>query len=198
MTDDKVINFDKSNDSVKSQSGSGTGSGEKLKSNSSDNDNLSEESDVTSKIQSLIEQLEKQKNEYLYLRAEFENYKRHALKERSDLLKFGGERIVRDLLEVLDNFERALQVEVKPENIGTFHKGIDLTARELKVMLEKHGVTQVDSQGHPFDPAQHEALTIEASTEVAPGHVLRVFKKPYKFYDKTIRTGQVVVAKKPE
>lgn len=158
----------------------------------------SDSTDLTSDVQKLQEQAEKFKNDYLYLRAEFENYKRNAIKERSELLKYGGERFIRDLLEVVDNFERALQFTVNADNFPTFKQGVELTAQELKTLLQKHSVTDIPSQGAPFDPMIHEALSAEASDQVAPGHVLHVFKKPYKLHDKVIRTGQVVVAKKPE
>lgn len=152
----------------------------------------------TSEIQKLQEQVEKYKNDYLYMRAEFENYKRNAIKERSDLIKYGGERFIRDLLEVVDNFERALQVNVTPDNIATFKQGVEITAQELKSLLNRHSVVEVPAEGAPFDPSIHEALSSEATDKVAPGHIARVFKKPYKLHDKVIRTGQVVVARKPE
>lgn len=152
----------------------------------------------TSEIQKLQEQAEKFKNDYLYLRAEFENYKRNAIKERSDLTKYGGERLVRDLLEVVDNFERALSVNVNAENFTTFKQGVDMTSQELKALLQRHNVVEVPAHGAPFDPNVHEALSSEATDQMAPGHVVRVFKKPYKLHDKLIRPGQVVVAKKPE
>ncbi len=163
-------------------------------SNPPKNENL----DASSEIQKLQEQAEKFKNEYLYLRAEFENYKRNAIKERSDLIKYGGERFIRELLEVVDNFERALQVNVGAENFNTYKQGVELTAQELKSLLQRNSVTEVPSHGAPFDPMIHEALGAEPSEQVTPGHVLRVFKKPYKLHDKLIRPGQVVVAKKPE
>ncbi|MFV8257002.1 nucleotide exchange factor GrpE [Bdellovibrio bacteriovorus] len=157
-----------------------------------------ENAEIASEIQKLQEQAEKFKNDYLYLRAEFENYKRNAIKERSDLTKYGGERLVRDLLEVVDNFDRALSVNVSAENFNTFKQGVDMTAQELKSLLQRHNVTEIPAQGAPFDPTVHEALSSEATDQMAPGHVVRVFKKPYKLHDKVIRPGQVVVAKKPE
>jgi molecular chaperone GrpE len=144
----------------------------------------------------LSEQIEKHKIDFLYLRAEFENYKKHNLKERSDLIKYGSERVARDLLSVLDNFDRALAVEIKPDTIEQFYKGVQLTANDLKALLSKHGVTEVPTQGAVFDPNFHEALTSESSDEVPAGHVLRVFQKAYKLHDKLIRPAQVVVAKK--
>ncbi|ASD62126.1 nucleotide exchange factor GrpE [Bdellovibrio bacteriovorus] len=157
-----------------------------------------ENGEIASEIQKLQEQAEKFKNDYLYLRAEFENYKRNAIKERSELTKYGGERLVRDLLEVVDNFDRALSVNVSAENFNTFKQGVDMTAQELKSLLQRHNVTEIPAQGAPFDPNVHEALSSEATDQMAPGHVVRVFKKPYKLHDKVIRPGQVVVAKKPE
>jgi molecular chaperone GrpE len=160
--------------------------------------NNQESAEATVDTQKLQEAAEKYKNEFLYLRAEFENYKRHAIKERADLLKYGGERFIRDLLDVVDNFERALNSNVGAENFATFKQGVEMTAQELRSLLQKHSVVEVPAQGAPFDPMMHEALGAEPSSEVAAGHVLRVFKKPYKLHDKLLRTGQVVVAKKPE
>lgn len=140
-------------------------------------------------------QAEKNKNDYLYLRAEFENYKKHAIKERSDLLKFGAERVMVELLNVLDNFERALETKATAENLNQYVKGIELTANELKSVLNKFGVSEVESLGKNFDPQIHEALSSEETTEFSPGQISRVFKKPYKLHDKVIRPGQVVVAK---
>lgn len=165
---------------------------------SEDNAHQSATADLGAETTKLLEEVEKFKNDYLYLKAEFENYKRHAIKERADLLKFGAERFIRDLLGVLDNFERALQMNVNGENYSSFVKGVEMTSSELKNLLAKHSVTEVASEGQPFDPNIHEALSAEPTDKVPAGHVVRVFQKPYKFYDKILRPGQVVVAKKPE
>ena len=138
---------------------------------------------------------EKFKNEYLYLRAEFENYKKQAIKERSDTRKYGAERVIVDLLGVLDIFETALATELTPETLGNFRKGIDMTAAELRSTLQRHGVTEVPSKGKPFDPSVHEALSSEETNEFPNGTVTQVFKKPYKLHDRVVRAGQVVVAK---
>lgn len=138
---------------------------------------------------------EKFKNEFLYLRAEFENYKKNVIKERSDLRKYGSERLVADLLGVLDIFETALHTELTPESLATFKKGIEMTASELRSVLQRHGVTEVTSKGQPFDPAIHEALSSEETDELPSGTVTKVFKKPYKLHDRVVRPGQVIVAK---
>ena len=140
-------------------------------------------------------QLAKAKNDFLYLYAEFENYKKNAIKERSDLRKYGSERLVVDLLNVLDIFETALELDPKPENMAQFRKGIEMTATELRATLQRNGIEEVPALGAPFDPNFHEALSSEETADLAPGHVARVFKKPYRLHERVVRPGQVVVAK---
>jgi molecular chaperone GrpE len=153
--------------------------------------------DISGEIGKLQEQAEKYKTDLLYLKAEFDNYRKNAIKERADLAKYGSERVIRDLLGVMDNFERALQTNVTPENFTTYKQGVEMTAAELKNVLAKNGVQEVPSQGQPFDPNVHEALSSEATDQVPPGHVVRVFQKAYKLHDKLVRPAQVVVAQKP-
>jgi molecular chaperone GrpE len=162
-----------------------------------DEQNQNSTTGETSEIEALKAQVEKYKNDYLYLRAEFENYKRNAIKERSDLIKYGNERMWSDLLGVLDNFDRALETTATPENLQTYVKGVEMTAQEFRQALQKNGINEVQSQGQPFDPNMHEALSSEETDSVKPGHISRVFKKAYKLHDRVIRPGQVVVAKTP-
>ena len=137
----------------------------------------------------------KLKSDYLYLYAEFENYKKQAIKERSELRKFGSERLAVDILNVLDIFETALNTELTPETMASFKKGIELTATELRSALNRHGIEELPAHGAPFNPAHHEALSSEESADMPAGHVSRVFKKPYKLHERVIRPGQVVVTK---
>lgn len=153
---------------------------------------------VMTDLENLAEELAKAKNDYLYLRADFDNYRKSVIKERSDLMKYGSERIVSAVLEVLDNFERALQTELTPETIPVYKEGIELTKNELKNALSKFGVSEVQAEGAPFDPALHEALGSEETDKVPPGHIVRIFKKAYKLHDRVIRPAQVVVAKEPQ
>lgn len=142
--------------------------------------------------------LEKAKAEYLYLKAEFDTYRRNAIRERSDLIKYNGERVLTDLLSIYDNFERALQTEAKDSNFESFRQGVRLIGEELKTFFSKHGVVEIPSQGAPFDPNVHEALSAEPTNDMAPGHITRVFRKAFKYHDKLLRTGQVVVAQEPK
>ncbi len=159
-------------------------------------DNAEASSDIT-EADKLKDEVTKWKNDFLYLKAEFDNYKKHAIKERSDLLRFGAERISRDILEVVDNFERALEIKLTPETAENFKKGVEMIAKELKDALSKHGIQEVPALGQPFSPHFFEAISSEATTKYAEGSVSQVFRKAYKLHDKVIRMGQVVVATTP-
>jgi molecular chaperone GrpE len=140
---------------------------------------------------------DKWKSDFLYLKAEFDNYKRNAIKERAETLKYGAERVIVDFLQIMDNLDRALNMDINEKNVASFRKGMEMVATEMRAILQRQGVTDIPSEGAPFDPNIHEALTSEDSTAVPPGHVTQVFRKPYKLHDKVIRTGQVVVAREP-
>lgn len=158
-------------------------------------ENSPDENNAASLLEELKAQGEKLKNDYLYLRAEFDTYRRNAIKERSDAAKYGAERLLNDILGVLDNFERALATKMTADNVADFRKGIEMTASELKSVLNKHGVSEVPIEhGKPFDPTVHEALSSEPHETMAPGSVTRVLRKPYKLHDRVLRPGQVVVA----
>ena len=145
-----------------------------------------------------INEVESLKKDLLYLRAEFENYKKQAIRERSDLIKYGGEGLVVTLLDILDNFDRALDVEINLDTMESFKQGVQLTASELKSTLKRFGIEEIDCLNKPFDPAIHEAMGSEESSKVTAGHITQVFKKPYKFHKKVIRAGQVIIAKKTD
>lgn len=140
------------------------------------------------------EKLAALEKDFLYLRAEMENYKRHAIQERSHLVKFGAERLAKDLLDTLDIFHQAFETETTAENFQQFIEGIKMTRQQLISTLERHGIKEVPSIGQQFDPTTHEALGAEVSADVKPGHITRVFKSPYKYHDKLLRAGQVFVA----
>jgi molecular chaperone GrpE len=156
--------------------------------NESDTENSSED-DV------LKQQLEKSQNDFLYLSAEFENYKRQAIKERSQLVKFGSERLLKDLLNVLDIFDTALEMKVDKENFQSFIDGVRMTSTELKNTLDKHGVKSAAKEGDIFDPTLHEAIGSEENDQLEPGQLSKVFKKAYTLHDRIIRPAQVIVVK---
>jgi molecular chaperone GrpE len=154
-----------------------------------------EETDVVEKLKT---DLEKAKKDYLYLMADFDNYRKNSVKERSDLTKYGSERFIREFLTVFDDFERALETELKAENIETFRTGVKMIAGELRSLLQRFGVEEVKAHGEAFDPSKHEALSSEPRDDLPPGHVAQVFRKAYKMHDKLIRPAQVTVAQPPQ
>ena len=138
--------------------------------------------------------LEKAEKDFMYLRADFDNFKKTSIKERSQLVKYGNERLLVDLLGVLDNFEHAMNMEINADNLDSFRDGVELIKTELYNSLSKYGLVKVDSKGLAFDPNVHEALSSEPTSEVEPGHISQVFKDAYKLHDRIIRPAQVVVA----
>lgn len=167
------------------------------KNNGADADEIASIGEPTQdeRIPALEADLAKAKNDYLYLAAEFDTYKRAALKERAELIKFGPERLVRDLLDIVDNFERALTSEAAQAAPESFKQGIEMVDREMKSAFAKYGIVEVECLGQPFDPSLHEALASEESEQYQSGQVSKVFKKGYKIHDRLLRPAQVVVAK---
>ncbi len=139
-------------------------------------------------------ELDKAKKDYLYLLADFDNYRKNAIKERAELNKYGCEKFVRDFLNVFDNFERALETEVTPDTVSSFREGIQMIAGELRALLGRHGVSEIKAEGELFDPSKHEALSSEPRDDMPPNHVARVFKKAYILNDKLLRPAQVTVS----
>ncbi len=160
-------------------------------------ENEATETPEVSEIDALKAELEASKKEHLYLRAEFDNFRKQSIKERSDLMKFGGEYIARDLLNALDVFEKALEMEVTSENFQSFLDGVKLTEKELKAVFTKHGINEIDCKHKPFNPEQAEALSQVPSPDLEEGSVYDVMRKGYLYHDKVLRHAQVVIATKP-
>jgi molecular chaperone GrpE len=146
----------------------------------------------------LKQEPEKLKNEMLYMQADFENYKKRVLKERSDLMKYGSEGLIRALLDLLDNFERAMSMEIKPENMKSFAEGVSMISTEFKNVLNRFGVSEVKALGQNFDPNIHEAMGTEPTPDYKAGTVSKVFTKPYKLHDRVVRPGRVIIAEEPK
>lgn len=142
----------------------------------------------------LQSELEAVKNELLYLRAEFETFKQRRNKERSDLLKYGAENAFSEILNVTDNFDRALGLAVTPENTKSFQDGIRMIYSSLLETLKRFGVEEVPAEGKPFDPHVHEAIGAEPRNDIPPNHVSKVLRKPYKLFDRVIRPAQVIIS----
>lgn len=127
------------------------------------------------------------------LQAEFINYRQRIDKERSDIVKFSKEELVLELLEVLDNFERALDSMKDAKEVSCCKQGVDLIFVQLRSILEKEGLKAIDTDRKAFNPYEHEALAKEHSDE-NEGTIIGVFQKGYKLKDKVIRPSKVKIS----
>ncbi len=135
-------------------------------------------------------------NSYLRLNAEFDNYRKRTLKEKADLLKSGSERVLVDVISVVDDFDRALENISKTEDIEAVKEGVGLIYNKFASFLAKHGVKEIETVGHPFDADRHEAITtVPAQSEEDKDKIVDSIQKGYTLDDKVIRYPKVIVAK---
>jgi molecular chaperone GrpE len=131
-----------------------------------------------------------------YLQAEFDNYKKWAEKDRAEFTKVANERLIRQLLPVIDTLEKALDMS-KTEK-SAFRDGVVLIYGELMNALKGSGLAEMSAKGSKFDPFRHEAMIVELREDIEDGTVLEELQKGYMLNDKVIRTAKVKIAKKPE
>lgn len=153
-----------------------------------------EEVEELSVEEQLKEDLAKEKDKFLRLFAEFENYKKRTTKERIELFKTAGQDVITSMLPVLDDFDRALS-EISKSEDKEMLKGVELISGKLRSTLKNKGLEEVEAnQGDVFDAEIHEAITqIPAPTDDMKGKVVDVVEKGYKLGDKVIRHPKVVV-----
>lgn len=133
---------------------------------------------------------------YLRLNAEFDNYRKRTLKEKADLLKMGSERVLHDVITVVDDFERALENIAKANDVEAITEGVELIHSKFVNFLTKNNVQEVETIGQTFDVDKHEAVTmIPAASEEDKGKVIDCIQKGYTLGDKVIRFPKVIVAK---
>lgn len=127
---------------------------------------------------------------YLRLMADFQNYKRRAEKEKSDIFAYANEKLAVQLLDVIDNFERALQHETADEN---YIEGMKMIFKQLTGVLEKAGLEEIKALGEDFDPNFHNAVMTEDNADYESGKVTEVMQKGYLLNSKVIRPSMVKV-----
>ena len=136
-------------------------------------------------------------NYELYLRsqAEIENLKKRFQKDKSDLVKFSNESLIKQLLGVIDNLEKAISATEDENPIDALKQGIELTLKGLMDALEKSGLSEVEANGVAFDPNFHEAISEMQDDQAEPGTVIQVLQKGYVLNDRLIRPAMVIVSK---
>ena len=145
-----------------------------------------------SELGSLRAENEKLKDQFLRSRADFENYRRRMEKEKTEFRRYAVADTLRDLLPVLDNFERALSVSTA--SVEDFKTGIEMIARQLADVLERQGLQTLDPAGEPFDPLFHEAIARVETDEAEPNSVFDVMQKGYMLHERLLRPAMVRVA----
>ncbi|HJO22579.1 MAG: nucleotide exchange factor GrpE [Myxococcota bacterium] len=148
----------------------------------------------------LVREFEETRDRLLRLQADFENFKRRTLKERTDAHQYGHENLVKDLLPTVDNLDRAIDHARKSGggDLESLLQGVELVQRELLAALTKHGVVRIEALEQSFDPAFHEAMA-QVPHESAPTNtVIEELQKGYRLRDRLIRPSRVVVARGPE
>ncbi len=157
-------------------------------------DNMTEESVFDEKLSQLQEKYDELNNNYLRLHAEFDNFRKRTLKEKSELIKNGGERVLLDIIGLVDDFERALTALHAAEDKDAMLKGMDLIYGKFITFLGQHGVKEIESIGLPFDADRFEAVTtIPAQEETQKGMVIDCIQKGYELNEKIIRFPKVIV-----
>ncbi len=138
-------------------------------------------------------EIEKEKKEYMFLMAEFDNFRKRSVREKADLLKNAAERVLLGLLPIVDDFERGLAAS-QQEDAQAVRQGMELIYNKLIKYLESNGVKAMDSTGADFDPEIHEAIaTIPAPSEDMKGKVIDTTQKGYMINDKVLRHAKVAV-----
>jgi molecular chaperone GrpE len=147
-------------------------------------------------VDKLRTELEHVRDIYLRKLAEFDNFRKRVDKERAETRQIAAEDVVRELLPVLDNFERALQHS--DDGTGAFRDGVEMIAKQLWDTLERRGVEGIEAEGKTFDPEVHEAVQRVEDSDKPPGTIVFVMLKGYTLGDRLIRPALVGVAVEPE
>jgi molecular chaperone GrpE len=164
--------------------------------NMSGTSHLNEPLQDDSELDKLKAELDAQKDKYLRLQAEFDNFRRRSAKERIELMQTAGKDVISDMLEVMDDAERAQKQLETTDDINLNREGINLVFNKLRSILQSKGLKPMETVGKEFNPDLHEAITeIPAPTKDLKGKVVDEVVKGYYLNDKIIRHAKVVVGK---
>lgn len=158
-------------------------------------DEASELREVKELLTKKEQELEKEKKEYLFLMAEFDNFRKRTLRERSDLIKNAAEKVLMGILPIVDDFERGLDAIRDSSDAEAVKEGMTLIYNKLVKYLSDNGVKVMETTGGDFDPELHEAVAmVPADAETAAGKIKDTVQKGYTLNDKVLRHAKVVVA----
>jgi len=156
------------------------------------------EAEKPDSIEALREELEAAKDRALRSQAELENYRKRAVREMQDLHRYANLPLMRDLLPVLDNIDRAIEAAEKTHDTASLLDGVKMVARQFADVFEKHHCTEIEALDQPFDPHLHEAISQQPSDDHPPGTVVMVTQPGFQLHDRVVRPSQVIVSKANE
>lgn len=143
------------------------------------------------RITELEKQISDEKDKYLRVVAEYDNFRKRSVNDRLNAVADAQAKVITEILSVIDNFERAMNAECSDEN---YKKGVEMIFKQYTSILDKLGVTEIEALGEPFDPNVHHAVNQVEDENFGENTVCQVFQKGYKLGDKVIRCAMVVVA----
>jgi molecular chaperone GrpE len=151
--------------------------------------------ELLEKVREIKETADKNYDFYMRSLAEIENLKKRFQKDKSDLIKYSNESLIKQLLEVIDNLEKAISACEDENSLGAVKEGVELTLKGLLDSLEKAGLHQVEAEGKPFDPNFHAAILEQEDNTSDPGMVIQELQKGYILNERLIRPAMVIVSK---
>lgn len=153
-----------------------------------------EEVSLESEVEKLKSEVEKEKKEYLFLMAEFDNFRKRTLREKSELIKNAAESAFKGLLPIVDDFERALKASENSKDVDSLREGMELIYKKLVKYMDQNGVKEMDPEDKVFDAEKHEAISVvPVPDETQKGKILDTVEKGYTINDKVLRHAKVVV-----
>ncbi|MBE6287478.1 MAG: nucleotide exchange factor GrpE [Mediterranea massiliensis] len=155
---------------------------------------LSEEEKLAEELKKANETIEEQKDKYLRLSAEFDNYRKRTIKEKAELILNGGEKSISSILPIIDDFERALKNMETASDVAAVREGVEIIYHKFMSTLNQNGVKIIETADRPLDTDFHEAVAvIPAPTEELKGKIIECIQTGYTLNDKVIRHAKVVV-----
>lgn len=151
--------------------------------------------DLKKQLEDKIKESQANYDKFLRLYAEFENYKKRIEREKSELIRFANEDLIKELLPVIDNLESALSQSENMRDIQALKDGVNLTLQQFLKVLKGFGLEQVSAIGEKFNPDRHEAVSVEESDEYDEGTIIKEFRKAYFLKDRLLRPALVSVSK---
>ncbi len=150
--------------------------------------------ELNEEIKNLQKENEELKDKLLRLAADFDNYRKRVEKEKEEIFNYGHSELIKDILLVIDNLERAIEAAESKKDVESLLEGVKLTLNSFWSTIKKYGVEPLDAEGKPFDPNYHEAMTLVETDEVKPGVVIKEFQKGYMIKDRLLRPSRVAVS----